>query len=87
MIPYGLMKKTQTLVQLTPDLLAALDQKAALTGRSRSDIIREAIGDYLADELEAEIDRKIVQGYRKKPQKADEWAEVAAREAISAEPW
>lgn len=87
MLPYGFMKKTQTLVQLTPDLLAALDQQAAATGRSRSDIIREAIRLYLEEVLEEEIDRQIVAGYRKKPQKADKWADAAAREAIAAEPW
>jgi metal-responsive CopG/Arc/MetJ family transcriptional regulator len=81
------MKKTQTLVQLTPDLLAALDQHSASTGRSRSDIIREAIRTYLEEVLDDEIDRKVVAGYRKKPQKADRWAEAAARESIAAEPW
>lgn len=81
------MKKTQTIVQLTPDLLAALDQKAATTRRSRSDIIREAISRYLEDALEAEIDHQIVSGYRKKPQKADSWADAAARETIASEPW
>ena len=87
MLSYGAMKKVQTLVQLSPDLLAALDQEAASSGRSRSDIIREAIANHLKQALDAEIDRKIVKGYRKKPQGPDEWAEAAAREAISAEPW
>lgn len=88
MIPYGVaMKKTQTLVQLTPELLAALDQQAAATGRSRSDIIREAIRHYLDDVLRDEIDRQIVTGYRRKPQKPDPWAEAATRESIAAEPW
>lgn len=87
MVPYGAVKKTQTLVQLTPDLLSALDQQSATTGRSRSDLIREAIRSYLEDVLEDEIDRKLVAGYTKKPQTADKWADVAAREAIAAEPW
>lgn len=87
MIQYGFVKKTQTLVQLTDDLLAALDQQSSVTGRSRSALIREAIQSYLKDVLEEEVDRQIVAGYRKKPQKADRWAEAAARESIAAEPW
>lgn len=87
MVSYALVKKTQTLVQLTPDLLSALDQQAAATGRSRSDIIREAIGLYLEGSLGNDIDRQIIAGYRKKPQKADRWADVVARESIAAEPW
>jgi predicted transcriptional regulator len=87
MVAYGPMKKTQTLVQLTPDLLAALDQQASASGRSRSDIIREAIRHYIGDVLQDEIDRKILAGYRKKPQEADPWAEAATRESIAAEPW
>lgn len=87
MVPYGLVKKTQTLVQLTTDLLAALDQQAAASGRSRSDIIREAIRHYFDEIIQDEIDKKILAGYRRKPQKSDPWAEAATRESIAAEPW
>ena len=87
MASYGLVKKTQTLVQLTPDLLAALDQESAASGRSRSDIIREAIRQHLDQMFEAEIDRKIVEGYLKKPQEEDRLADVDARESIAEEPW
>ncbi|MFN2642016.1 MAG: ribbon-helix-helix protein, CopG family [Actinomycetota bacterium] len=37
------MARTATLVQLNQDLLAALDQRAAEEGVSRSQLIREAI--------------------------------------------
>jgi len=87
MVPYASVKKTQTLVQLTPDLLAALDQRALLTGRSRSDLIREAVRHYLDEVLQDEIDRRIVAGYRKKPQESDPWADEATKESIAAEPW
>jgi metal-responsive CopG/Arc/MetJ family transcriptional regulator len=81
------MARTQTLVQLTDDLLAALDQYAAATGRSRSDLIRTAIEQYLTDSLQGEIDRQVVEGYTRVPQEPDPWADVLARESISAEPW
>lgn len=83
------MARTQTLVQLTDDLLAVLDERAARERRSRSTLIREALEHYLRDERKAEIDRRILEGYRRLPQTPDEdlWAETAAREAIRAEPW
>jgi metal-responsive CopG/Arc/MetJ family transcriptional regulator len=81
------MARTQTLVQLTDDLLAALDQQAASTGRSRSELIREAIERYLIEEVEARIDQAIVKGYSRIPQEEDPWAEAMARESIAAEPW
>lgn len=81
--------RTQTLVQLTDDLLARLDERAARERRSRSTLIREALDAYLADDLKAEIDRQIVEGYRRRPQTSDEdaWAEANAREAVREEPW
>jgi metal-responsive CopG/Arc/MetJ family transcriptional regulator len=82
------MARTQTLVQLTDDLLARLDERAAREQRSRSTLIREAIEDYLRDELQAEIDRRIIEGYRRLPQTGDEdaWARANARAAIREEP-
>jgi metal-responsive CopG/Arc/MetJ family transcriptional regulator len=81
------MARTQTLVQLTDDLLAALDQEAAASGRSRSELIREAIERYVADDLNKRIDRQIVRGYTRTPQEEDPWADALARESIAAEPW
>lgn len=78
--------RTQTLVQLTDDLLALLDEKAVRVSRSRSELIREAIEMYLCEEREAEIDRQIVESYRSMPD--DEWDYTeAARRMIAEEPW
>ena len=81
------MARRQTLVQLTDELLAALDQHAARTGRSRSEIIRAALERYVARTLQADIDRAIVEGYTRTPQEDDAWAEAAARQSIAEEPW
>jgi len=81
------MARAQTLVQLTDELLAALDQRAVATGRSRSDLIREAVHCYLGGEGADEADRQIVDGYRRIPQEADPFAEALARDSIAAEPW
>lgn len=82
------MARTQTLVQLSDELLARLDTRAAREGSSRSDLIREAIAGYLAGDREAEIDRQIVEAYTRRPQEdllgGAEWA---ARRSIAAEPW
>jgi predicted transcriptional regulator len=80
--------RRQTLVQLNDDLLALLDERAAKSGRSRSEIIRTAIERELAAEREAAIDAAIVEGYtRIPPPEFDPWAEASATESIRAEPW
>lgn len=81
------MARTQTLVQLTDRLLAALDQYAARVGRNRSEVIRSAIEHYLEESLEDDIDRALVEGYKKKPQQSDPYLDAVARDAIAAEPW
>lgn len=83
------VSRTQTLVQLNDALLARLDERAARESRSRSALIRDAIEAYLRDDVAAEIDRRIAEGYARAPQTAieDAWAEAAARDAIREEPW
>lgn len=83
------MKRTQTLVQLTEDLLRRLDERAAKEGRSRSALIREAIELYLHDETKERIDREIIEGYERIPTTAEEMeiAESETREMIREEPW
>lgn len=83
------MARTQTLVQLTEDLLRRLDERAAREGRSRSALIRDAIEAYLYDEEKARIDREIVEGYERIPITDEELAiaERETREMIREEPW
>lgn len=81
------MARKQTLVQLSDALLAALDQRAVQEGKSRSELIREALEAYLAEGIEAEIDRAIIEGYTRVPQQEDPWAEEAGRRSIEEEPW
>jgi len=81
--------RTQTLVQLTSDLLRRLDERAAREGRSRSALIRDAIEAYLYDEEKERIDREIIEGYERIPTTDEElaWAEREAREMVREEPW
>jgi len=83
------MARTQTLVQLTEDLLRRLDERAARQGRSRSALIREAIEAYLYDEERERITREIIEGYERIPPTEVEMeiAEREAREAVREEPW
>ena len=55
------------MVQLNDTLLEVLDQRAIETGRSRSDLIREAIEQSYQEDIEAAIDRAIVEGYARIP--------------------
>jgi metal-responsive CopG/Arc/MetJ family transcriptional regulator len=82
--------RTQTLVQLTDELLERLDARAAREGRNRSELVREAIINYLAADREAEIDRLIVEGYTRQPQTEAELAiaELGAQTMrAGVEPW
>jgi predicted DNA-binding protein len=80
------MARTQTLVQLSDELLDRLDSYRAREGRSRSEVVREAIERYLEADCEAEIDRLIVDAYTRQPPD-DLWGDQAARQMIAAEPW
>jgi len=80
------MARTQTLVQLSDELLDRLDSYRAREGRSRSEVVREAIERYLEADCEAEIDRLIVDAYTRQPPE-DLWGDQAARQMIAAEPW
>ena len=62
------ISRKQTLVQLSDDLLSALDARAARDGKSRSAVIREAVEQHVHDEIQAEISRQIVEAYRRTPQ-------------------
>ena len=78
--------RKQTLVQFPEELLEALDRYRAREGRTRSDVIREAIKRYLAADREAEIDCRIIDGYARRPPESV-WADEAARRLIAEEPW
>jgi metal-responsive CopG/Arc/MetJ family transcriptional regulator len=77
----------QTLVQLTDELIAELDARVAREGRSRSDLIREAITGYLGDDLQAQLDRRIADGYARHPQEDLLAADWTARAIVAGEPW
>jgi metal-responsive CopG/Arc/MetJ family transcriptional regulator len=81
-----MVMRKQTLVQLNDELLAALDQRAAQLGVSRSALIRRAVESFLADSVEAEIDRRIQEGYRRRPLE-EVWGDLPARAMVAAEPW
>jgi Arc/MetJ-type ribon-helix-helix transcriptional regulator len=66
------------MVQLTEDLVALLDREAERRGVSRSALIRTAIEEFLRNDREATISRRIVDGYvRIPPETPDEWGELA----------
>ena len=83
-----IVARRQTLIQLDDARLAALDQRAAAEGRSRSELIREAVDLLLATGDPGAIDTAIVAGYTRHPQpEADAWTYASAIAAIKAEPW
>lgn len=78
------MKRVQTMVQLSEELLAELDAESAARGDSRSSIIREAVTQYLAGSRRSWLDDQIVEGYRRRPQGAvDDWGDLDAEAATA----
>jgi len=80
------MARTQTLIQLSDDLLARLDAYRARAGRSRSEVVREAIERHLAADRETEIDRRLVEAYTRVPPH-EVLDDQPAKQMIAAEPW
>jgi metal-responsive CopG/Arc/MetJ family transcriptional regulator len=81
------LARRQTTVYLSNEVLALLDERAARTGRSRSDLIRAAVERDVAADRDALIDAAIVAGYKRIPQsEIDPWADAAAARSIAAEP-
>jgi metal-responsive CopG/Arc/MetJ family transcriptional regulator len=77
------------MVQLNDALLEVLDRRATETGRSRSDLIREAIEQYYKEDIEAAIDRAMIEGYTRVPDD-DEFgalAEASIRIINEDDPW
>ena len=80
--------RRQTLIQLDDARLAALDERAAASGRSRSDLVREAIDLLLETGGAGAVDAAIVEGYKRVPApERDPWAFHGAVAAIKEEPW
>ena len=77
------------MVQLNDALLEVLDQRAVETGRSRSDLIREAIEQYYKEDNEAAIDRAMVEGYTRVPDhdEFDGLAEASLQILNEDDPW
>ncbi len=72
------MARTQTMVQLTDQMVADLDREAALSDLSRSALIRQAINELLANRQSIKDVDRYVRGYQETPQATlDEWGDLA----------
>ena len=80
-LPYDRhMTRTQTMVQLTSELVASLDEEARRSGVSRSAIIRDAVEEYLASSRHADLSARLLAGYSRIPQGAiDEWGDTVGQ--------
>jgi hypothetical protein len=73
------MARTQTMVQLTDELVAVLDAEATRRDLSRSALIREAVEHHLDGARRAGVGECIIAGYRRIPvTKPDGWAGLDA---------
>jgi predicted transcriptional regulator len=70
------MARTQTMVQLTGELVESLDALAANRAMSRSALIREFVIEGLRQSTAATIGERIAEGYRRVPQmQPDAWGD------------
>ena len=81
------MARKQTLVQLSDELVAALDERAGRAGTSRSELIRLALESYLELDRDAAVDAAIVDGYTRIPPADDPWVDVLVRTSMRTLPW
>lgn len=80
------MARTQTMVQLTEELVETLDAEAVRRGLSRSALIRELVSDALQLEGQAAIGEQIAAGYRRIPQsEPDEWGDATSTADVATE--
>lgn len=77
------------MVQLNSPLLALLDARAARDGVSRSQLIRDAVEYYLAQDAEAAALQRVIDGYARTPETDQELraAHHDARALVAEEPW
>lgn len=81
-------RRTQTLVQLTDELVAELDACAGKRGESRSALIRRALRDYLDADAARDADQRLVEGYTRIPDgEFDAMHEQALRASMRDLPW
>jgi predicted transcriptional regulator len=72
------MARTETLVQLSSELIAALDAESKKRGCSRSALIREAVEEHLARSTERDRLDRYVAGYERRPQlDTDRWGALS----------
>ncbi len=73
------MARTQTMVQLSEELLRSLDDMARTNGVSRSKLIRDLVTEGLRRASIDEVGARIAAGYRRIPQaEPDEWGHIHA---------
>jgi len=83
--------RTQTLVQLTDELVEELDRRARRSGRSRSALIRELLEQALERDRAQQVSQRMFDGYQRVPQELgqdvwgdlDEWSETNARRNLA----
>ncbi|HTG61348.1 MAG TPA: ribbon-helix-helix protein, CopG family [Terriglobia bacterium] len=76
-------------VPMDEKLLQAVNRKARSSRSTRAALIRTACQEYLQRLEEQELERRYVEGYRRKPEKPA-WGEIGARlaaEVLSEEDW
>lgn len=80
---------TATRITITApvETVSALDERCAKSGSSRSSLIRQAIGEFLARKDEAAADQEYVSAYVRQPEDARMSEALTAAATASWDPW
>jgi metal-responsive CopG/Arc/MetJ family transcriptional regulator len=83
------MGRKRVMVQFDELVLEVLDRRAATSGRSRGELIREAVEQHFNKDLQSRIDAAIVEGYLRVPDDGefDALAEANLQRSLAEEPW
>ena len=82
-------KTSKIAISLPEEMLAAVEKERAMSGESRSEILRRAIRQFLARRRENKLSERYLHAYEEMPETEQEVAAArhSASAILSAEPW
>lgn len=83
----GVAARVETIVQLSDELVALLDERAAGRRISRSQLIRELLEQSLGADRRDAATRRLIEGYQRQPQSegGDAWGDLNEWTAANAQ--
>ena len=84
---YGYTQGMKTAISIPEDLFGRTDEFARKNGKSRSQVVREALSEYLLRRDSGEVTEAIDEALAEIDQDRDVWAIEAGRQALERSEW